>query len=155
MNIRRIDQRYRPARSLSLLNQLLQEPDFSGLLNPTLATRGEPDAITDWVPAVDIREETDRFVLHADLPGVDPENIEVTMEDGVLTIQGSRDSEHREEHDNYQRYERVSGKFLRRFSLPDTANGDEVAAITKHGVLEVTIPKQHKVEARKIDVKSA
>lgn len=155
MNVRRYEPRYRPGRSVSLLGQLLNDSDFDNLLNPALSARNEPDAITDWLPAVDISEEAESFIVKADLPGVDPENIEVTADDGVLTIQGSRDSESNEEKDNYRRYERVTGKFLRRFTLPDTANTDEIAATTKHGVLEISIPKQAKLAARKIDVTSA
>lgn len=151
MNVRRFEQRYRPARSLGLLNQLLQDADFGA----TPAVSAEPDSIADWVPAVDIREKTDCFILTADLPGVDPENIEVTMDDGVLTIQGSRTSETSEDHSNYQRYERANGKFLRRFSLPDTADGESISAESRLGVLAVSIPKQEKPEARKISVKPA
>ena len=156
MNVIRYEPRYRrPARSLGLLSRLLQDEELESMLNPALAGDGKPDLITDWVPAVDIREKDDSFELSADLPGVNPEDITVTMEDGVLSIQGSRLAEIKDEKDNYKRYERVYGNFLRRFTLPDTANGEEIAATTKHGVLKVTIPKQAKVQPRKIDVKSA
>ncbi len=152
MNIRRYESRYRPGRSLGLLGQLLNDPDFDSLLNQSLAGNRDPDAITDWLPAVDIQEEADRFLVKADLPGVDPEKIEVTAENGVLTIQGSRESEKTEENSEYKRFERVTGKFLRRFTLPDTANTEAIAASTKHGVLEISIPKQPKLAARRIDV---
>jgi len=155
MNVMRYEPRYRPARSLGLLSRLLQDEDIDSLLNPALSGNGESGLLTDWVPAVDIREKADRFELSADLPGVNPEDISVTMEDGVLTIQGSRLAEVTDEQDNYTRYERVYGKFLRRFTLPDTANGDEISALTKNGVLNVSIPKQAKVQPRKIAVKSA
>jgi len=155
MNVMRYEPRYRPARSLGLLSRLLQDEDIDSLLNPALSGNGESGLLTDWVPAVDIREKADRFELSADLPGVNPEDISVTMEDGVLTIQGSRLAEVTDEQDNYSRYERVYGKFLRRFTLPDTANGDEISALTKNGVLNVSIPKQAKVQPRKIAVKSA
>ena len=155
MNVMRYEPRYRPTRSLGLLSRLLQDEDIDSLLNPALSGNGESGLLTDWVPAVDIREKADRFELSADLPGVNPEDITVTMEDGVLTIQGSRLAEVTDEQDNYTRYERVYGKFLRRFTLPDTANGDEISALTKNGVLNVSIPKQAKVQPRKIDVKSA
>ena len=155
MNVMRYEPRYRPARSLGLLSRLLQDEDIDSLLNPALSGNGESGLLTDWVPAVDIREKADRFELSADLPGVNPEDITVTMEDGVLTIQGSRLAEVTDEQDNYTRYERVYGKFLRRFTLPDTANGDEISALTKNGVLNVSIPKQAKVQPRKIDVNSA
>ncbi|TDJ43554.1 MAG: Hsp20/alpha crystallin family protein [Gammaproteobacteria bacterium] len=146
--------RYRPVRSLGLLSRLLQDQELEGLLNPAATNSHEPERVSDWLPAVDIREEDDRFELSADLPGVDPENITVTMEDGVLSIQGSRNSQVTDETDGYQRYERVSGKFLRRFTLPDTANDEEISATTKQGVLTVSIPKQARPQVRKIDVKS-
>ena len=154
MNVMRYEPRYRPARSLGLLGRLLQDEDIDNLLNPALAGNGESGLLADWVPAVDIRETDDSFELRADLPGVDPEDITVTMEEGVLTIEGSRLAEATDEKDNYKRFERVYGKFLRRFTLPDTANGDEISATTKHGVLNVSIPKQAKVQPRRIDVKS-
>ncbi len=112
-------------------------------------------AATDWVPAVDIKEEPERFIIHADVPGVDPKEIEVTMEDGTLTIRGERKSESREERDGFRRVERVSGQFFRRFTLPDTADSEGISARGNHGVLEVSIPKQAKVQPRRITVKAS
>lgn len=106
-----------------------------------------------WAPAVDIREEDDSFVLSADLPGVDPKDIDVTMEDNELTIQGKRESHSHDEADGYHRVERASGQFYRRFTLPETANAEEITARGDHGVLEITIPKQARTQPRKIDVK--
>ncbi len=111
------------------------------------------DVVTsNWTPAVDIKEETDRFLITADIPGVAPEEIEVTMEDGVLTIRGERDEENRNTEDGYRRSERVSGTFYRRFSLPDGVDPERVSAEGKHGVLQVVIPKVEKVKPRRIDV---
>jgi len=155
MNITHYEPLYRRGRSLSLLGQLLQEPSLGGLLGTAAGTRNEPDVLTDWLPAVDIREEEERFVLLADLPGVKPDDIEVSMEAGILTIEGSRNAETKEEKSDYKRYERVSGKFLRRFTLPDTADGDNISAQTNNGVLEVIIPKQPRPQARRIAVKTA
>ena len=154
MQLKRYDPYYRSARPLSALGRLLQETDFDTLLGNTLDAASGSDIVTDWLPAVDIQEQPDSFLLKADLPGVDPENIEVTMEDGILTIQGNRESEKHDESDNFSRYERVKGRFLRRFTLPDTANGEAIEATTRHGVLEVTIPKQARLQPRKIAVKN-
>ena len=110
-------------------------------------------ATSDWVPAVDIKETAKEFLIHADIPGVDPNDIDVHMEDGLLTIKGERESEKKEEHDGYKRIERHSGSFYRRFSLPDTANPDKIEAKSKNGVLDITIPKQEKTQPRKIQVK--
>ncbi len=108
--------------------------------------------VSDWLPAVDIREEDKQFVLHADIPGVDPKDIEVTMENGVLTVRGVRQAE-TETHDQaYERVERASGGFYRRFSLPDTADSDRITAKSSLGVLEVIIPKLAEIQPKKIDI---
>jgi len=109
---------------------------------------------SDWAPAVDIEEREDGFVLHADIPGVDPKAIEVSMEDGVLTIRGERDSVKDEEKDGFKRIERSHGTFYRRFALPDTADAEKISARGEHGVLVVTIPKMEKVQPRRITVQA-
>jgi HSP20 family protein len=108
----------------------------------------------NWVPAVDIKEEGDKYVLHADIPGVEPEEIEVSMDSGVLTIRGERKQETKEEKENYKRIERMHGIFYRRFSLPDDADAEKISAKGQHGVLEVTIPKMESQQPRKIEVQS-
>jgi len=105
-----------------------------------------------WAPAVDIKEADDAFVLHADLPGVKPDDIEVNMDNGVLCIKGSRHSEAEEKSEKYSRIERVSGSFYRRFSLPDTADAEKITARCSDGVLEVRIPKHEKLQPRRISV---
>lgn len=149
MNIARYEPRY---RGLGLLNRLLSD-DFDNLLTPY--SDRTADTVADWTPAVDIREEDTAYVLTADLPGVKPDAIDVTMEKGILTIRGSRDEETTEEEGGYKRYERVRGSFMRRFALPDTANGDDIQAKTEHGVLHVTIPKHAEPKPRKITVNQA
>ncbi|HHH38442.1 MAG TPA: Hsp20/alpha crystallin family protein [Sedimenticola sp.] len=108
----------------------------------------------NWIPAVDIKEEDDKYVLHADIPGVKPEEIEVSMDNGVLTIRGERKQESEEEKENYKRIERVHGIFYRRFSLPDDADAEKITAKGENGVLEVTIPKMESQQPRKIEVQS-
>ena len=109
---------------------------------------GNGDAVvTDWVPAVDIIEEKKRFVLRADVPGVTPADIEISMDAGVLTIAGQRARESHDEDAGLQRMERVSGRFYRRFSLPDTADAEHISAQCRDGILEVAIPKQPQVQA--------
>jgi HSP20 family protein len=118
------------------------------------AGNGDQSSIvtSNWTPAVDIKEEEDRFVLEADIPGVDPKEIEITMDNGVLTIKGERKHESEEETNGYKRVERSYGSFYRRFSLPDSADAERVSAKGKDGVLEVSIPKLEKVQPRKITV---
>lgn len=109
-------------------------------------------ATSDWVPVVDIKEEKDRFVLNADLPGVKREDIDITMEDGVLSIRGDRRLEEVKEEGEYKRIERAYGTFYRRFSLPDTADADNISARSEDGVLEVVIPKRESVKPRRIEI---
>jgi len=115
--------------------------------------RGAADAASAWLPAVDIREEVDRFVIAADVPGVDPEAIEVTMEKDVLTIRGERNIDERDEDGSrLRRVERLHGTFYRRFTLPETADAENVSAQGRNGVLEVVIPKKAEVQPRRIEV---
>lgn len=116
------------------------------------AEEGSSIATSDWTPAVDIKETEKEFLIHADIPGVDPNDIDVHMEDGLLTIKGTRELESKEERESYKRIERKHGSFYRRFSLPDTANADNISAKSKNGVLDIIIPKQEKAQPRKIDV---
>jgi HSP20 family protein len=108
-----------------------------------------------WSPAVDIHEEAGRFVVRADLPGVKPTDINVTAEKGVLTLRGERNFEKREADDHYSRVERVSGKFVRNFTLPENVASEQITAQFKDGVLELTIPKVAKAEPRRIEVLAA
>jgi HSP20 family protein len=109
-------------------------------------------ATADWSPSVDIEEHTDRFVLYADVPGVDPKSIEVTLEKGVLTLAGSREKTVAPKNVEARRVERASGRFYRRFSLPETVDGEAVTAKGNNGVLEIVIPKRAAVQPRKITV---
>ncbi len=136
----------------------IMQRDFDRMTGRRLAYPGRDgngEVVADWVPAVDIVEEKERFVLRADVPGVKPEDIEVDMENGVLTVSGRRNEESSEEHEGMRRVERISGRFFRRFSLPDTANADAISATSKDGILEVVIPKQPAVQARRITVQTA
>ena len=108
---------------------------------------------SDWTPAVDIKEEGDRYLLHADIPGVKADDIEVSMDKGVLTIKGERKHESTESKEGYKRVERSHGVFMRRFSLPDGVDGENISASSKDGVLEVVIPKSEPEKPRRIEVK--
>lgn len=135
----------------NLLNSLQRE-----LYNPEHSHLNDDDAsvaTANWAPSVDISENDKAFTLLADIPGVDPKNIEISMEKGVLTIKGERQSENVTEDKNYRRVERQSGQFYRRFTLPDSTDADKIEAKSEHGVLTVTIPKQEVAVSRRIEVK--
>ncbi len=138
--------RYEPWGLLSQLQRELAHSNVSE--NGSVAT-------AEWAPAVDIKEEANKFIIHADIPGVKPEEINVNMEDGVLTIKGEKKTEAKTDEEGYKRVERTYGSFYRRFSLPDTANSDAISAQSKHGVLEIIIPKREAVQPKKIQVTAA
>lgn len=111
------------------------------------------DVVTSqWAPRMDIREEADRFVIFADIPGVDPKDIEVQMDKGILTLKGERAGEEAEEGKGYSRRERAWGAFHRRFALPDSADADGITASGRHGVLRIDIPKRPQATPRRIQV---
>lgn len=113
----------------------------------------QSDVVTSqWLPAVDIKEEAQRFLLYVDVPGVDPKDIEITMEKGVLTLKGERTAEKKEEGEHFTRQERAHGVFYRRFALPDTANPEGIEARGVNGVLEIVVPKREDSQPRRIPV---
>lgn len=107
---------------------------------------------TTWTPSVDLQEESDHFVLRADLPGVAAKDIEVSAEDGTLTVRGERLAKERVSSDGFEHIERATGSFLRRFTLPDSAQAEAIKARYTDGVLEIEIPKQLRVETKRIAV---
>ena len=140
--------RYNP---WSLFDQLQRELNMP--MNKFDTDENGNIATANWAPAVDIKEDDTAFILLADIPGVDPDEIEVTMDKGVLTIKGERQSEKKTEEENYKRVERQYGVFYRRFTLPDSANADAIEAHSENGVLKITIPKQEVAQSRRISVK--
>ena len=143
--------RYQPASRFGGLSQLHNE--INRLFDTMGGYDGEGTPASDWIPAVDVIEEDQRYVVHADVPGVDPENIEITLENSVLTIRGHREAVKEEEQKGFRRVERSYGTFFRRFTLPDTADAEKISAESRNGVLEVVIPKQEKIQPRRISVK--
>jgi len=144
--------RYEP---WNFFERVQDELNRMGLLDRDTVEGDNSHIVTStWRPAVDIKEEPNRFVILADLPGVDPKDIEITMDKGVLTIKGERVSEKEETREGYRRVERMRGTFYRRFSLPDAADAEQIEAHAKNGVLEIVLPKHAEVQPRKISVKS-
>ena len=103
-------------------------------------------------PAVDIREEENRYLLSADIPGVDRENIEIFLENGVLTLKGERTGETGINGQHYRHRERMHGTFMRQFTLPETVDTQNISATVKDGVLDVVIPKQAKPQPTRITI---
>ena len=110
---------------------------------------------SQWAPRVDIREEDKRFIILADVPGMDPAGIEVSMDKSILTIKGERKAGHDEDSGKLTRQERVYGVFHRRFALPESADADGISAQGRHGVLEIVIPKKAATTPRRITIHTA
>lgn len=115
---------------------------------------GNGESHAAWIPSVDIHQEADKFVVRADLPGVEPKDINVTAENGVLTVSGERKFERSSDEKTTSRLERVEGRFVRRFTLPDNVQTDTIRARHANGVLELTIPKAAAPEPKKISVET-
>jgi len=131
------------------------QDEMNKMFDRNFLAKGDVSNVTtsEWSPSVDIKELADQFQLLVDVPGIDPKNIHLHMENNVLTIQGERKTEKEEKEANYHRTERSYGSFYRRFSFPDLADLENIKAKSKHGVLEITIPKVKKNQTHKIDIK--
>jgi HSP20 family protein len=146
--------RYEPARLVSQL-----QDEVNRVFTALSGAEETSGATATWTPPVDITEYADRFELAVDLPGVDPDKVDITLEDGVLTLSGER-SAHAQRADAPEtaetrtRVERGHGRFHRRFVLPEMVDSERVQASGHNGVLEIRIPKQPKALPRRIKIGS-
>lgn len=144
--------RWDPFRELEEMSDRLNRV----FARPSVRTNGKENlTVADWVPTVDISETDGTYQIKAELPEVKKEDVKVTLEDGILTIQGERRREKEEQTTKYHRVERSYGSFVRSFSLPDQVDEGGVKAEYKDGVLNLTIPKSEKAKPRAIEVKVA
>jgi HSP20 family protein len=144
--------RWDPFRELEEMSDRLNRM----VARPATKTNGkEALTVADWMPTVDISETAGEYVIQAELPEVKKDDVKVTLEEGVLTIQGQRRQEKDEKTTKYHRIERSYGTFVRSFSLPDQVNESGVKAEFKDGVLNLHIPKSEKAKPRAIEVKVA
>jgi HSP20 family protein len=127
---------------------------FDRALGDVANSSANGESLTAWIPSVDIHQEAGKFIVRADLPGVEPKDINVTAENGVLTVSGERKFERTDEQKGTSRYERVEGRFVRRFTLPDNVQTDNIRARHSNGVLELTIPKVAAPEPKRVAVET-
>lgn len=118
---------------------------------PTVRREEEREYL--WAPAVDVYENDKAYIVEVDLPGLKKEDVKVTLQNNVLTIQGERRLTREGKGVDYHRQERFYGKFLRSFTLPETVDADKVSAEFKDGVLRLTLPKREPSAGRVIEVK--
>ncbi len=132
--------------------QALQRDLDNGIWNtfPRFVNR----TFDSWVPSMDIHEESEKFVITADVPGLTSDDIEIFVEHDRVTIKGERKLERRVEDKEFGRFERLEGSFQRSFKLPDNADLDQVSASNRDGVLEIVIKKQETIASRRIKVES-
>jgi HSP20 family protein len=142
--------RYEPWQVMGRLQRQIDQIFGDSFASP--AATGENSVA--WIPTVDIHEEPEKFVVRADLPGVDPKDISITAENRVLTLRGQRQFERSETQKGFERLERVEGSFLRRFTLPNNVQDDQIKARHVNGVLEVTIPKVATPEPHRVSVET-
>jgi len=144
--------RWDPFRELEEMSDRLNRM----FARPATRTNGkETIVVADWTPTVDISETDGEYQIKAEIPDVKKEDVKVTLEDGVLTIQGERKQEKEEKGKKYHRVERSYGSFVRSFSLPDLIDEEKVKAEFKDGVLNLHLPKSEKAKPKAIEVKVA
>jgi len=142
--------RWDPFRELEEMSDRLNRM----FARPATRTNGkETMIVADWTPTVDISETDGEYQIKAEIPDVKKEDVKVTLEDGVLTIQGERKQEKEEKGKKYHRIERSYGSFVRSFSLPDVIDEEKVKAEFKDGVLSLHLPKSEKAKPKAIEVK--
>jgi len=137
---------YSPTKIQKDMNRILRrfwkdEPESSYLLETTA-----------WIPPLDLKEEQDRFVVLLDVPGVDPNKIEISAADNILTVKGERMVENKTEQEGYIREERIKGSFFRSFTLPTNVDSERITARSHAGVLEIEIPKKEQAKGHRITV---
>jgi HSP20 family protein len=144
--------RWEPARELASLQQEMNRLFTTFFDAPSTGQAGNGGALRRWVPAMDLVETDDQFVLKADLPGLSEEDVSIEVEDGVLTVSGERKAEHEEKKEGYYRVERSFGAFRRSLTLPDGVDPEAVTASVDKGVLEIRIPKPEDRKPRKVAI---
>jgi HSP20 family protein len=142
--------RWEPAREITSLQQEMNRL-FSTFFDTPVPGAGD-GGIRRWIPAMDLVETDDAYVLRADLPGLSEADIDLSLEDDVLTLSGERKTEHEERGEGFYRLERAGGAFRRSLTLPEGVDGEAIAASFDKGVLEVRIPKPEQRKPHKVQI---
>jgi HSP20 family protein len=138
--------------------------DLSRLFDRTMSGEGQSGrelatgssmAAGSWAPALDVYETEDKIELRLDLPGIDPENVDLTVEDSTLTVSGTREFRREDSEENFRRVERRFGSFTRSLGLPATADAERIQATFDKGVLTVEVPKREEAKPKRIEIKAS
>jgi HSP20 family protein len=142
--------RWEPLREFSTLQNEMNRL-FNTVFDAPSGGNGG-NALRRWMPAMDLVETEDHFVLRADLPGLSEDDVKIEFEDGTLTVSGERKAEHESKNEGYYRVERAFGSFARSLTLPQGIDPEAVSAHFDRGVLEVRIPKPEERKPRRIEI---
>ena len=143
--------RWEPVRELSTLQNEMNRL-FSSFFDTPTNGGDAGGGLRRWIPAMDLVETDDHFVLRADLPGLGPDEVAIEVEDNVLTLAGERKAEHEAKREGFYRVERASGRFRRSLTLPDGVDLESIAASFDKGVLEIRIPKPEQRKPRRVSI---
>src|SRR5437588_5113809 len=144
--------RWEPVRELHTMQSEMNRLFNTFFDSPAPGNGGGQTTIRRWIPAMDVVETEDHFVLRADLPGLAEGDVNIELDDHVLTISGERKAEHEQRDEGYYRVERASGSFSRSLTLPEGVDTDAIQAKFESGVLEVRIPKPEQHKPRKVQI---
>ena len=143
--------RWEPVRELQTMQNEMNRL-FNTFFDAPSPGNGGQTTLRRWIPAMDVVETDDHFVLRADLPGLNESDVNIELEDNVLTISGERKVEHEQRNEGYYRVERASGAFVRSLTLPEGVDAQGIQANFDSGVLEVRIPKPEQQKPRKVQI---
>jgi HSP20 family protein len=142
--------RWEPTREINTIQQ-----EVNRLFGTLLDSQGDAGAPgRRWIPAMDLVEEGDHYVLRADLPGLSEKDVHIEVDGNVLTVSGERSAEREQRKEGYYRVERASGHFSRSLTLPEGVDPEQIKANVENGVLEVTIPKPEQSKPRRVEVEA-
>jgi HSP20 family protein len=144
--------RWEPAREINSLQQEMNRLFSTFFDAPAAGGGGSAAGVRRWIPAMDLVETDAHFVLRADLPGLSEGDVELSLEDNVLTLSGERKAEHEDRGEGFYRLERAAGSFSRSLTLPEGVDADAIAARFDQGVLEVRIPKPEQRKPRRLQI---
>lgn len=148
--------RWNPTRDLATFpsDMFSLQREMNRMFDSFFRGADEPGLITSsWVPAVDVAEEDEAYVVKVELPGVNKDDVKITLESNILTIRGEKKAESEVKEKNYHRTERSYGAFQRSFTLPTTVKNDRIDAVYKDGILSITLPKAEEAKPKQIEVK--
>ena len=141
-------------RTLPVATLASLREEMNDLLNRFWSSSSEPFGLAEWSPALDVSETDDAVLVHAEIPGIDPKELDIAVVGDTLTVRGEKKDQSEQKGRNYHRVERRYGSFTRSLTLPAAVDADGVTAKAHAGVLEIRLPKKEEAKARRIEIKS-